>query len=176
MRRPWLAVAGAVLVGAIAVYWFGVRDEALAPTVRVPRPAATIGAGSEAVVVSADGAVVPWFPLPEDETLPQLPDAESPQGGRLAGPMLEQARVLGAVPAALRPYVERSFYGESGVDVLLTSGIELRFGDDSQLARKWRAAAAVLADPTITALDYVDLHAPSHPAVWGSGHLLPPAP
>ena len=74
--------------------------------------------------------------------------------------MLEQAQVLGAAPPALRPYVEGSYYGESGVDVELTSGIELRFGDASQAARKWRAAAAVLADPSITALDYVDLHAP----------------
>ena len=76
--------------------------------------------------------------------------------------MLEQVRVLGAAPAALRPYVEGSYYGESGVDVNLTSGIELRFGDSTQVARKWRAAAAVLADPSVTALDYVDLHAPAH--------------
>ena len=74
--------------------------------------------------------------------------------------MLEQAQVLGAAPTALRPYVERSYYGESGVDVELTSGIELRFGDASQARPKWKAAAAVLADPSMTALDYVDLHAP----------------
>ena len=43
---------------------------------------------------------------------------------------------------------------------MLRSGIELRFGDASQAATKWKAAAAVLADPSITALDYVDLHAP----------------
>ena len=86
-----------------------------------------------------------------------------------------QARVLGAAPATLRPYIERSYYGESGVDVELRSGIELRFGDASQVAAKWKAAAAVLADPSITALDYVDLHAPGRPAVYGSGHTLPPA-
>ena len=175
MRR-WPAVAALVAVAAVAVYWFAIRDRAIAPAVSAPMPAATIDSGSEPVVVSADGAVVPWFPLPEGETLPQLPSVELPKGGRLAGPMLEQARVLGAVPAALRPYVERSYYGEDGVDVVLTSGIELRFGDDSRAPRKWRAAAAVLADPTITALDYVDLRVPSRPAVWGSGHLLPPPP
>ena len=75
--------------------------------------------------------------------------------------MLEQARVLGAAPAALRPYLASSYYGESGVDVELTSGIELRFGEPRRAARKWKAAAAVLADPSITALDYVDLHAPA---------------
>ncbi len=104
------------------------------------------------------------MPLPEGVELPQLPLTEVPKGRRLTGHPLEQARVLGAAPAALRPYVERSYYGESGVDVILTTGIELRFGDDSQAARKWRAAAAVLADPAVIALDYVDLHAPAHPS------------
>jgi hypothetical protein len=90
--------------------------------------------------------------------------------------MREQARVLGAAPTALRPHIESSSYGESGVDVELRSGIELRFGDAANAAAKWRAAAAVLADQSITALDYVDLHAPSRPAVGGSGHSLPSVP
>jgi cell division septal protein FtsQ len=141
-----------------------------------PRPAATIGSGSEAVIVSANGVVVRWLPVPSEPPLPRLPLTSVPKSGHLAGTALQQARVLGAVPAALRPYVERSYYGRSGVDVVLTTGIELRFGDASQAAAKWRAAAAVLADPSITALDYVDLHAPNHPAINGSEHALPPAP
>jgi cell division septal protein FtsQ len=72
--------------------------------------------------------------------------------------------------------VWRSFYGKSGIDVELRSGVELRFGDASRAAEKWRAAATVLADPAITALDYVDLQAPQRPAVYGSGHALPPVP
>lgn len=172
--KPRLAAAALVAVAAIAVYLFLIRDQRVAPTVSVPQPAATIGEGSEAVVVSADGAVVRWLPVPEDPPLPQLPLTELPKGGRLAGPALEQARVLGAVPEALRPYVASSYYGESGVDVELTTGIELRFGDAGKAGRKWRAAAAVLADPTITALDYVNVHSPSRPTVGGSGHLLPP--
>jgi hypothetical protein len=62
------------------------------------------------------------------------------------------------------------------VDVELTTGIELHFGDASQAARKWRAAAAVLADPSVTALDYVDLQAPSRPSWGGAEHELPPLP
>lgn len=175
MRR-WLAAVALVAVAALAAYWFGVRDSTVAPSVRVPRLAATIGSGSEAVAVGADGAVIPWLPVPEDPPPPELPLTEPPKSGRLAGPALEQARVLGAAPAALRPYVERSYYGESGIDVILTSGIELRFGDASRAKRKWRAVAAVLADPSIEALDYVDLHAPSRPAIGGSGHTLPAPP
>ncbi|HEX2392024.1 MAG TPA: cell division protein FtsQ/DivIB [Solirubrobacterales bacterium] len=175
MRR-WQA--GLALLAAIAgaVYFFGLRERSVVAQVRSPRAAATIGGGSEAVVVSSTGRVIRWLPPPEEPPPPTLPLTEAPKAGRLAGPALQQARVLGAVPAALRTYLERSYYGDSGVDVVLTSGIELRFGDASQAARKWRAAAAVLADPSITALDYVDLQAPNRPSVGGSSHLLPAAP
>jgi len=163
-----------IAAGFVAQRLFG--DEAVLGTVRVPAPVATIGSGEEAVGVASGGQVVPWWPLPEEPMLPELPLSEVPKGGRLAGPMLQQARVLGAAPPALRPYLARSYYGESGVDVETTSGIELRFGDATLAAQKWKAAAAVLADPEITALDYVDLHAPGRPAIGGSGHTLPPVP
>jgi cell division septal protein FtsQ len=175
MRR-WLVAAALALLAVGAVYLFLIRDESVAPSVAMPRAAATIGAGSDAVVVSATGAVLPWFPVPEDPSLPELPLSEPPKGGQLAGPALQQARVLGAAPNALRPYLASSFYGESGVDVELTTGIELRFGDAAKAEQKWRAAAAVLADPAITELDYVDLHSPSRPSYGGSEHLLPAAP
>jgi Cell division protein FtsQ len=167
----------AVLAVAVGAAWFFlIRDTVLPPDVAFPQATATLGSGEEAIAVSADGTIVPWLPLPEEAELPELPLSEPPQGGRLAGPVLEQARVLGAAPAALRPYLARSYYGESGVNVETTAGIELRFGDASQAARKWEAGAAVLADPAIEALDYVDLHAPARPAVGGSGHTLPPPP
>ncbi|HET7574450.1 MAG TPA: hypothetical protein VFJ99_04985, partial [Solirubrobacterales bacterium] len=80
-------------------------------------------------------------------------------------------------PDALRPYIGSSSFGESGgVEVELTTGIELRFGEARQIDRKWRAAAAVLADPAVTSLSYVDLQAPGHPTVAGSEHELPPLP
>ena len=176
MRVRLVAAAVAVLVVGIAIYWFAIRQDTAEPTVFVPRLAAQIGEGEEAVGVAANGAIVRWLPLPEEPPLPQLPLEEPPKGGHLRGPALEQARVLGAVPDELRPYVASSYYGESGVDVELTTGIELHFGDASQAARKWRAAAAVLADPSVTALDYVDLQAPSRPSWGGTEHELPPLP
>jgi Cell division protein FtsQ len=170
--------AGVVLalVVALAVYWFGIRAGSSEPRVLIPKLAATIGEGSEAVGVAGSGAVVRWLPPPEDPPLPLLPLDEVPKGGRLRGPVLEQVRVLAAVPDQLRPYAESSSFGESGVEVTLTTGIELRFGDASQAGRKWKAAAAVLADPEITGADYVDLQIPGRPAVYGSEHELPPAP
>jgi hypothetical protein len=176
VRVRLIAGGLAVLLVALAAYWFLVRTDSAEPRVQVPKLAATIGEGPEAVGVSGSGAVVRWLPLPEDPPLPRLPLDEVPKGGRLRGPALEQVRVLAAVPDALRPYVESSFFGESGVDVELTTGIELRFGDATQAHRKWRAAAAILANPEITALDYVDLHAPNRPSYEGSEHELPPAP
>jgi cell division septal protein FtsQ len=175
VRRILLAAAFALAV-LVAFYWLVLRDTTAEPQVVVPRAVAQIGSGSTAVGVGPDGQVLAWLPPPEGVKLPQLPLSEPPKGGQLAGPALQQARVLAATPAALRPYVAGSRYGESGVDVELASGIELRFGDDSQAGEKWKAAAAVLADPSLTALDYVDLHAPGRPAVGGSGHTLPPLP
>ncbi len=164
-----------ILAGAVSQILFG--GETVSPRLVSSQPVALIGAESdEAVAVAADGTILAWFPVPEESALPSLPLDVPPEGPRLKGPMLEQARVLGAVPPALRQYVEGSYYGESGVDVLLESGIELRFGEARQAARKWRAAAAVLADPSIESLDYVALYAPSNPAIGGSGHTLPPIP
>lgn len=173
MRRR-LLVGGLVFAALAGAYWLVARDTTVEGHLQAPQATATIGSGSEAVAVGADGAILAWLPLPEDLQLPSLPLSAPPKNGKLAGPVLQQARVLGAAPVTLRPYIESSYYGESGVDVKLRSGIELRFGDASQASTKWKAAAAVLADPSITALDYVDLHAPGRPAVGGSGHTLPP--
>jgi hypothetical protein len=175
MRRGLPAV-GLVLVVAALAYWFGVRDSAVEGRLQVPRATATIGTGADAVAVGPQGQILAWLPLSEEIQLPRLPLSAPPESGRLAGPVLQQARVLGAAPATLRPYIESSYYGESGVDVKLRSGIELRFGDASLATAKWKAAVGVLADPSITALDYVNLHAPRRPSVAGSGHSLPPLP
>lgn len=174
MRRR-LAALLALLVVVVAAYYFLVRDSTVTAQVQAPRLSSTIGSGEDAIGVDAEGGIVRFLPIPEDPPPPRLALTEVPKSGHLAGPALEQAKVLGAAPAALRPYVESSYYGDSGVDVNLTSGIELRFGDDSQAARKWRAAAAVLANPEVTALNYVDLSAPNRPSINGEGHLLPPA-
>jgi hypothetical protein len=175
VRRILLA-ALAALVGAAVLYQLLLRDEAVAGRVELSTPTAVIGTGSDAVAVAADGSLLGWLPAPEDLELPQLPLAEPPKGGRLRGPALEQARVLGAAPAELRPHIAGSRHGETGVAVELRTGIELRFGDASLARKKWRAASAVLADPSIEALDYVDLQAPARPALYGSGHTLPPVP
>ena len=174
MRR-WALAAGLLVAALAAAYALLLRGSTVEPRLTVLLPTSVIGSGEEAVGVAADGTLLAWQPPPADGSLPSLPLSEPPKGGRLAGPALEQARVLGAAPPPLRPCIESSYYGESGVDVVLRSGIELRFGNASMAPRKWRAASTVLADPSITALDYVDLSSPGRPAYAGSGHTLPPA-
>jgi Cell division protein FtsQ/DivIB, C-terminal len=176
VRAPWIAGAVVAALVLLAAYWFLLRQDTAEPRVLVPRLAATIGEGEEAIGVAADGALVRWLPLPEEPPLPRLALEEPPKGGRVKGAALEQVHVLAAVPDALRPYAESSSYGDGGVEVTLTTGIELFFGDDSKVAKKWRATAAVLADPEVTALDYVDLQAPDRPSYGGSEHELPSAP
>jgi hypothetical protein len=104
-----------------------------------------------------------------------LPLKERPKGDRVKGHVRQQVAVLAAAPKALARYVARTRYGKSGVDVEFTSGIEIRFGDARGAEKKWKAAAAVLADPSVTMLSYVDVHAPTRPATGGEEHELPPA-
>jgi hypothetical protein len=176
VSRRLIATLVLALVAVVGIYWFVVRAKSAEPHVEVPRLAAAIGEGDEAVGIAGNGAAVRWLPLPEDPPLPKLPLDEVPKGGRVKGTALEQVRILAAVPDELRSFVESSYFGESGVDVNLTTGIELRFGDASQARRKWNAVAAILADPSVTALDYVNVVAPSRPVYDGSEHELPPAP
>jgi hypothetical protein len=174
--RRRLLPALVVVVALAAGYWVLLRGETVEPRLLPVQPTSVIGAGSDAIGVSPGGLILTWLPAPEEGTLPGLPLAEPPASGRLSGPVLQQARVLGAAPAELRPYIESSFYGDSGVDVVLEAGVQLRFGDASQAAAKWRAAAAVLADSSVTTLDYIDVYVPSRPVIGGSGHTLPPPP
>jgi hypothetical protein len=177
VNRIWkgaVVILAVIAAGAIFQVFFG--GKTVTGALEASAPVATIGSGEDAVAVAANGAILTWLSLPAELELPQLPLSTPPEKGRLAGPMLEQARVLGAAPDALRPYLASSYYGESGVNVETSSGIELRFGDASQAELKWKAAAAVLADPEIEALDYVNVSAPKRPTVGGSGHTLPPAP
>lgn len=143
-------------------------------TVDERRPSALIGAGEDAVAIGDDGVVMTGLPAGELD-LPSLPLDRAPSAERLAGPVLDQALVFGAAPKAMLPLIDHARREGDGVTVVLDAGIELRFGVAARVAEKWRAATAVLADPDLAALDYVDLSAPNRPSVGGAGHLLPPA-
>ncbi len=137
------------------------------------RPAALIGEGSSAVAVAGDGTILRGSPTSHLH-LPLLPLAAAPKGSRLGGPVLGQAEVLGAAPRPLLSEIERSFNSETGMGVTLTGGVQLLFGDPHNAVDKWRAAVAVLTDPNLGSLDYVNLTVPDRPAVGGSSYSAPP--
>jgi hypothetical protein len=54
--------------------------------------------------------------------------------------------------------------------------VDLLFATSTRAAQKWRAAVAVLTDPELGSLDYVDLTVPRRPAVGGVSYSPPDLP
>jgi hypothetical protein len=198
MRRIALALA-AVAIVAVAVYWFALRGSSTTTAQAKPEtPVAQIGEGSSVIVVGSDGRLLGKLSAKSGDKksgkskdskkesegsgggeavdrYPVLPLKQRPKGDSVKGHVLEQVHVLAAAPKSLRHLVARTDYGKTGVDVEFTSGIEVRFGTDTNAEKKWEAAAAILADPSVTVLSYVDVHAPTRPTKGGNAHELPPA-
>jgi hypothetical protein len=174
-RRARRVVGAAAIVAVVAAaYLILFGDTEVEPHLRFGLASSTIGEGEDAVGVTAEGAILAGGPPPRAE-LARLPISEPPKGDFLRGTLLTQAKILGAAPAPFRPCLEASRYGDTGVAVTLRSGIEIYFGDATRAAEKWAAAAALLADPEVSELDYVNVVSPRRPSTGGSGHVLPPA-
>jgi len=116
-------------------------------------------------LIAADGTVL-GTGVEQPDGLPKIEADEADLNGRASGAALAAARVLGAAPGPLQPQVDNAKVDdEHGVVVEVTGGIELRFGDPGNADQKWRAASAVLADPSLTSATYIDLSVPSRPVV-----------
>ncbi len=135
------------------------------------------GAGSTAMLVATDGTVL-GPAAGEESSLPLIGDGDpaasndqesdpppNAAGQLLTGRALRQALVLGAAPAAIRSFIAGSHTTPEGVEVELDNGLTLLFGDPSHADQKWRAAAALIADPGFDTSSYVDLTVPRRPAV-----------
>lgn len=137
-------------------------------------PALVVSAAGRQVPVAGDGTVLAGVSVPEDE-LPVLEVSEIPTGGSLGGDPLEQALVAGAVPEPLRPLIEKvDMTTDYGVEITLRGEIPVRFGTGVRAEEKWGAAAAVLADPELEALTYVDVRIPERPAAGGAAQPVEP--
>jgi cell division protein FtsQ len=135
-------------------------------------PTLLVRGGGREVAAAADGTLLPGVPVAEDE-LPVLEVDEVPASGMLGGEPLEQALIVGAAPEPLRPLIEKIDYDDDyGVEVTLRGEIPVRFGDGAAAAEKWAAAAAVLADPKLDAVTYVDVRVPERPAAGGAANAL----
>jgi len=123
--------------------------------------------GEHDTAVAADGSVLPGVEV-DGSDLPTLQVDELPQTGRLGGEALEESRAIAAAPAPMRPLIDGAATSDDyGVVIALNGGIDLRFGSASKARAKWAATTAVLADPDVTALEYLDVRVPSRPAIGG---------
>jgi cell division protein FtsQ len=103
--------------------------------------------------------------------LPRITLAAPPTGRRLrVGDGLEQVQLLAAAPWQLIPRIARvRFQRLHGLVVELRHGPRVYFGGGQDLAAKWAALVAVLADPGSAGASYIDVSDPSHPAAGGTG-------
>ncbi len=159
------AVAGFPTVGALKIDPKPPHDLKIEVIER--KPAVVVKAGVERIPVSADGYLLRGLPA-GPELLPIAP-SQSVDGAQLLGEDLDQAALLGAVPAELRDGVEGSHVDPEagGVVVDLSNGIELRMGDGSEPAAKWAAAAVVLAKDDLGSPAYIDVSVPGRPVAGG---------
>jgi len=140
----------------------------LALTVEERPPVLIAGSGDRTLPVAGDGTVLPGVDV-EGEELPAIEVEDLPAQGRLTGDALDLAAVMGAAPKPLRELVEEvSIGGEEGVEITLRGDIPVYFGGSDHAAEKWEAAAAVLADPDIDTLTYLDVRVAERPAVGGA--------
>ena len=131
------------------------------------RPVAVASDGDRQAAVAADGSLLPGLST-DGMSIPTLQVDELPDAGRLGGEALAETRVLGAAAGPLRPLLDgATTTDEDGIVATLQGGIDVRFGTATQARAKWAAAAAVLADPKVTTLEYVDVEVPSRPAIGG---------
>jgi cell division protein FtsQ len=131
------------------------------------RPVLVASDGDRQVAVAADGSLLPGLSV-DGTSLPVLHVDRLPQAGRLDGQALDEARVIASAPGSLRPLIDgTAVTRDYGIVTTLRGGIDVRFGTGSKANAKWAAAAAVLADPSVTNLEYVDVQVPSRPAIGG---------
>lgn len=143
-------------------------------TVRTREDGSIYGDGSDALLIATDGTVL--GPADGQEgSLPQIGATKEPASGSggtgakagetLSGPALNQAVILGAAPPDFRPYITGSQPTPEGVEVSFEDGLTMLFGDTTHVEDKWRAAAALIADPSFDTSSYVDLTVPRRPGV-----------
>ncbi len=135
------------------------------------RPPALIASdGKSETPVAADGTILTGVQLPKREVadLPVL-KVNQVRTSHLEGSPLSKALVIGAAPEPLRPLIDgEKIEPDTGVVVTMKGGFRIEFGSSDLAVRKWAAAAAVLADPKLRSLTYIDVRLPQRPAVGGS--------
>lgn len=133
-------------------------------------PVAIVRSGGRQTPVAADGTVL--GDAARGGPLPTIVLAVAPGGSRLTGSALAVTGLLGAAPHPLLGRITTAWSDpQRGLAAQLRAGPRLYFGTADQLAVKWAAALAVLADSGSAGAVYIDVSEPSRP-VAGSGSDL----
>jgi cell division protein FtsQ len=140
------------------------------------RAVAAIASGSyKRVPVTADGVVLNG--VVADRDLPSIDVAAPAAGSKLTDKKLLKAlAVAGAAPPELLERTEVLQFGSRGVVAALKNGPELLFGTDVEAAKKWEAAARVMAEPSAAGATYLDLRIPGRVAAGGLSPVVSPTP
>jgi cell division protein FtsQ len=126
-------------------------------------PVAFIRVDGQETPVSADGYLLAGADF-DAKALPRIEGAAA-HGARLSIDAAAQAAILGATPGPLKNRITASSWDEDrgGVVVDLNNGPEVRFGDGSRAADKWRAAVTVLSSDERGSPSYLDVSVPDRP-------------
>jgi cell division protein FtsQ len=142
----------------------------LVVTVVPERPAVVLRRGAESWLVSARGRVVRRLEQGAHPKLPRiwLPRSFALEQGAIVGDaeVLRSVLALRAVAAERLPARVRTVRGDGELTLVLASGLELRLGEDAELALKVAAAREILPlldPPGLGGPTYVDLSVPERP-------------
>ena len=127
-------------------------------------PALMVKSGGDELAVAADGTLLTGVQAADPNTLPSLELEQLPAGE--AQRRAARTRRWCSAPrrTAPAPLIEKVRVDEDyGMEVTLRGGIPIRFGSGAGASEKWAAAAAVLADPKLDGLTYVDVRVPERP-------------
>jgi cell division protein FtsQ len=130
-------------------------------------PVAFVQIQGQRTAVSADGYLLVGADF-DAKALPRIEGA-AVHGARLDEDAAAQAAILGATPGPLKNRIVSSAWDEDrgGVVVDLNNGPEIRFGDGSRPADKWKAAVTVLSSDERGSPSYLDVSVPDRPVAGG---------
>jgi cell division protein FtsQ len=130
-------------------------------------PVAVVQVDGRRTPVAGDGTLL--RDVTTDAELPSIDLSVAPGGTQVTGMAGTEVRMLAAAPYQLLPKVQlASSDSTHGLVVQLRDGPRVYFGGADRLAAKWDAVTAVLAAPSSSGADYIDVSDPARP-VAGTG-------
>jgi cell division protein FtsQ len=130
---------------------------AVAITLVERTPVAMVGAASSAVLVDGDGRAL--GPA-DDDALPLVAGDAVEAGETIGADQLAVVAILADMPDELRAEVAEATGSASGTTLVLTDGIEVRWGDQTQSTAKSDALQVLLEQADRPTIDGIDVSVP----------------